>query len=714
MTYYEKENAQGGETLGIKASTQQGDNNQMTVNNIMRLPIANEHTGARLFMPVNALSDYEKAATEFMNADLAKSGLTPEDIGAFIVPLAAIGSRRWPVPRAYCIPYLTAEGAPTVMWRWRGDTKGLHRDINKYTQPSRKEVGAAAVMPYFPKDWKLNWHAAQPLEIHEGEKKAAIGVLKGQTAIAIGGHSNWRTCLDEIVAAAQALGATTIGLNPDPDILTNMQVQKGWVGLHEALRDNGFEVVIRDHSKIGKFDDFLVAHSIEEYYATVTFLDPGKLQITPEWLVKNIHGLCQGGGEYKFITNGSDNLVKIARKFYGPQLWYNLDKKLFMYEDEPFDEHITAMAIANEFQSRLGFNRTSRGGNNVTASMVDPVLRFVAKETSRSPICDYLAALKWDGVARLDAWTVDYCGAQDSPFIREASKRFLIAAAARALDPGCFLRWRLIFLGPQNVGKSGVWYSLMGRENVAILSDAVAEGKDHTMVLASHWCVVDDELGKSRSRASMVKEKNLLSLTEVSFREPYGRALVRAKLRCVQVGSTNDPEVLPHDPSGNNRHVIVPIVKGEKFDFAGLEAARDQLWAEAVHHYQAGYEFDVVPGADDAARQWEYSSPLIGIVRDAILTEWKREESVRAYVKAGKKHVGVQPTLLAAYLENSAGVRGAKLIDVTGALRGLGFMHERNGLREKGVVLRPAHLMTMADFEEFLKPEKSDALDALK
>ena len=47
----------------------------------------------------------------------------------------------------------------------------------------------------------------------------------------------------------------------------------------------------------------------------------------------------------------------------------------------------------------------------------------VAREITVHPVRDYLSALAWDGMPRLEDWTCRYLGAQDTAFNRRASAR---------------------------------------------------------------------------------------------------------------------------------------------------------------------------------------------------------------------------------------------------------------------------------------------------
>ena len=59
--------------------------------------------------------------------------------------------------------------------------------------------------------------------------------------------------------------------------------------------------------------------------------------------------------------------------------------------------------------------------------------------------------------------------------------------------------------------------------------------------------------------------------------------------RAVIVGTTNDPNCLPNDPTGNRRFVPIAVTAGKlRHMRAWLDQHRGQLWAEALCLYRAG------------------------------------------------------------------------------------------------------------------------------
>ena len=89
-------------------------------------------------------------------------------------------------------------------------------------------------------------------------------------------------------------------------------------------------------------------------------------------------------------------------------------------------------------------------------------------------------------------------------------------------------------------------------------------------------------------RAELESLKSFISRRDDgSIRLSYRRDPETAERRCILVGSTNDVECLPADPSGNSRFVPVLCEKGSHVE-PYLDERRDQLWAEGLAHYREG------------------------------------------------------------------------------------------------------------------------------
>ncbi|CAE6768599.1 hypothetical protein R69619_03735 [Paraburkholderia nemoris] len=201
------------------------------------------------------------------------------------------------------------------------------------------------------------------------------------------------------------------------------------------------------------------------------------------------------------------------------------------------------------------------------------------------PLRNYLSSLAWDGVQRIATWLVRYCGARDTPYVREAGRCFLVGAVARIFQPGCKLDTCMLLEGRQGIGKSRSIRMLAGdyySDAMPNLDDARTIGETTEGV----WILEHSELaGLRKHEADTVKA--FLSRSEDSYRPAYGRESLVVPRQFVMVGTCNpDAEgTYLRDPTGGRRFWPVAVTA---CDVAALAEDRDQLWAEAVAAFWAG------------------------------------------------------------------------------------------------------------------------------
>lgn len=128
---------------------------------------------------------------------------------------------------------------------------------------------------------------------------------------------------------------------------------------------------------------------------------------------------------------------------------------------------------------------------------------MAAAQNARDPVVDYLNSLHWDGKPRLDTLFIDYLGAEDTAYCRAVARKCLVAAVARALQPGYKYDQVVIFSGVQGIGKS-TFLRKLGRK---WFSDSITnfQGKDARESLRGVWIVELGELtalDKSESEAA--------------------------------------------------------------------------------------------------------------------------------------------------------------------------------------------------------------------
>lgn len=244
-------------------------------------------------------------------------------------------------------------------------------------------------------------------------------------------------------------------------------------------------------------------------------------------------------------------------------------------------------------------------------------LTAVAQMNAVDPVVAYLNGLVWDQVPRLSTWLSVYCGAQGKPpfdetYLRDVGTKWMISAAARALDPGCKADCVLILEGDQGIQKSGVFRTLAGPWFSDQLGDLSGDQRETAMRLQGFWIIEVAELDAMR-KADVSRVKDFFSRTDDVYRAPWGKIAERRPRRCVFGGSVNptgDNSYLL-DQTGNRRFWPVAAQGLARLDgmidLDGLTAARDQLWAEAVALFKAGQswwlnraESENVEGVQDA------------------------------------------------------------------------------------------------------------------
>lgn len=244
----------------------------------------------------------------------------------------------------------------------------------------------------------------------------------------------------------------------------------------------------------------------------------------------------------------------------------------------------------------------------------------VARRHRRHPIREYLTALKWDGTARVESMLVDLFGAPDNPYSRRAAQCFAVGAVARMLwfdakQPfvGAQVDFMLVLEGEQGKRKSSALRALFSSPWFVETNESPT-GKDFYQVIQGCWGV---ELGEMDSfgKADVTAVKTAITRRVDKFRAPYERVPRSYRRECVFVGTTNEHEYL-RDATGGRRFLPVRTDGDVRLD-AILEA-RDQLWAEAVHLFGAGFEWWQLP--EDAAEEQE--ARYIGDSWEGRLARW--------------------------------------------------------------------------------------------
>lgn len=260
-------------------------------------------------------------------------------------------------------------------------------------------------------------------------------------------------------------------------------------------------------------------------------------------------------------------------------------------------------------------------------SMVDKMLKLTAPERSYHAVKDFITAEQWDGVPRVDTLLIDYLGAEDTPLIREITRKWMAGAVGRAIDAdpddgeGIKFDYCLVLYGEQGTGKSTFAETLANRWRGSI-SFADAK-KEQYETLQRSWIVEIPEF-KGMKTADTDAVKDLISSRSDNFRAAYARQWNKNPRHSILIGSTNNEHFLK-DASGNRRFWIVKVTGG-----AGVRQWRDklkaevgQIWAEAYTLYKNGEPLMLSDAHDRQMREYaENFNEVMGDPLRDYLDDW--------------------------------------------------------------------------------------------
>ena len=555
---------------------------------------------------------------EFAKADLARSGLTPEDMRADYDPRIRRPER---ATAAYGIPYFDLDGKELVdqsgaytYYRMRLRYPEYSKE-QRYVQPSGDSLIRQGLPPHAPYIHPDFWSCAGDTVVCcEGEKKS-LAVLKHMRvpAFGIGGCQLWRHPTEIgnvhpwIMQLLARRNSTTLTIVPDGDIF-RYDICGAYGAFARALEANGITVSILVPT--GKIDDLLLewGEHRARHWDELKRITPNDLVQSPASLTRR-YGIAfkTDAKERVHILQHSSNVMRLMEEHPAfPRVWRNADTNRVMLGDKPATPDLSEMEIANYFQHFLGFDKVGH-------KLVYSCIQAMAKKNSRSPMLEGIKATQWDNVPRLDTWLTRLWGVEDSAYTREVAAKWFISACARMDKPGVKIDWMLIVIGSQGVGKTSMPEIAFKGNSMTLYGEQ--NDKDLHMLLHSSLCAGFDELDSFGKRESS-NLKAMITRREDMFRPPYGASVEAYPRRFVLYGCGNRHEFLQHDPSGYRRYAIVNVGK-RKLNFREMEAEVDQIWAEAWDRYtHGGVSYWEIENASTEAERYVVPNPLEDQIRD--------------------------------------------------------------------------------------------------
>lgn len=234
-----------------------------------------------------------------------------------------------------------------------------------------------------------------------------------------------------------------------------------------------------------------------------------------------------------------------------------MDKIPWSREDETYPR---LWNDSDDAELRAYFENVYKGFKS--ASAINDALAILKNRKSINVAKKYFENLIWDGIPRLDKLFIDYLGAEDNDYVKQVTRKSLVAVVARAITEKPIKFDNMIILtGKQGIGKSTVLNKLAGEWFTDNIVDF--NSKD-TLLLLQNCIIVEVPELQGFNKADSNRLKQFLGQKTDKYRAPYERREEEHPRHCVFFGTTNDDEFL-RDSTGNRRYWPIEVRKMENF-----------------------------------------------------------------------------------------------------------------------------------------------------
>lgn len=237
-------------------------------------------------------------------------------------------------------------------------------------------------------------------------------------------------------------------------------------------------------------------------------------------------------------------------------------------------------------------------GKMPTLTDTKTAIHNVCLEHRYNPVVEALRKLKWDHKKRLETFFIDTLEAEDTPCVKEMTKKFFYAACNRAHVAGCDWDNMIILHGDQSIGKSKImkrFCKAIGVEKYFAPVSNVDSSKDSNQIVDASWIVVWEELARLMKQESG-EVKSVISAGDGFYRNSYGKGARLHKRKNVYIGNTNEDIFLKDYTSDVERRywIIHCLAKGKdrtgefwtQFDKKFNDNYYKQVAAEAMYYYE--------------------------------------------------------------------------------------------------------------------------------
>ena len=192
-------------------------------------------------------------------------------------------------------------------------------------------------------------------------------------------------------------------------------------------------------------------------------------------------------------------------------------------------------------------------------SKIERAISVAANDNRYHPIQDFLNALVWDGTERIRFALSKYLGADQSEYVYQCLRLFMLGAISRVFKPGCKFEVMLCLVGGQGAGKSTFFRFLAHRDEW--FSDDLKKLDDENVYrkMQGHWIIEMSEMIATANAKSIEEIKSFISRAKETYKVPYETHPADRLRQCVFGGTSNTMDFLPLDRTGNRRFLPIMV-----------------------------------------------------------------------------------------------------------------------------------------------------------
>ncbi|MEO0455431.1 MAG: VapE domain-containing protein [Cyanobacteria bacterium P01_A01_bin.114] len=375
--------------------------------------------------------------------------------------------------------------------------------------------------------------------------------------------------------------------------------------------------------------------------------------------------------------------AKVFRNIYASHAKLNIRSGLYELGGEAYTLNglIYKLECLLDIPFKGGPKEVQRWVGNVgeTFDPVSDYLKDLVEQQRYDPKTRQQQMVKWEPKPDDWAWWNSlaecYLGAGDE-LSQKMLSRWLIAAVARVVQPGCKVDNALVLVGRQGARKT-TFFSVLGGAWFTTLHGHQSTN-DTVRLMQSAWVAEMGEIGGIIKKRDADHLKAFITETRDRLIKKYQEDETVLPRRTVFAGTTNDDAFLK-DATGSRRFWLIEL--GHRTIPTELvQQERDRIWQMAMFLYNQGYKWysdELMQAASELRnREFAVSSPVQDCLEDALsLLETTKEPGTSLLIK---------PTvaLKAVGLSVDSDVSTKKIAE---AMKALGYSRARVRLRGQRV-----------------------------